>query len=64
VAGGGFHPRNVLPIALDVGTNNQKLIEDPDYHGVRAPRLEGKEYYEFVDEFITAVRNRYPDVLI
>ena len=64
VAGGGFHPRKVLPVVLDVGTNREKLLNDPDYLGVKEPRLDGKEYYEFVEEFILAVKNRYPKVLI
>ena len=49
---GGFHPRRVLPCVLDIGTNNQKLIDDPRYLGSKHARLEGEEYYEFVDEFM------------
>jgi len=64
VAGAGFNPRRVLPVCLDVGTSNKRLLEDENYLGVKAPRLEGEEYYEFVDEFIEAVRSRYPKVLI
>ena len=41
VAAGGFHPRRVLPCVIDVGTNNQQLIDDPSYIGLKMPRLEG-----------------------
>jgi hypothetical protein len=42
----------VLPICLDVGTNNQELLKDPSYVGVQQPRLEGDQYFDFVDEFM------------
>ena len=41
VAAGGFHPRRVLPVVLDVGTNNQRLINDKRYLGLKQPRLDG-----------------------
>ena len=41
VAAGGFHPKRVLPCVIDVGTNNKALREDPEYLGLRQPRLEG-----------------------
>jgi len=64
VAAGGFHPRRVLPCVLDIGTNNQKLIDDPRYLGSKHARLEGEEYYEFVDEFMAAIKLRWPKALI
>ncbi|ORE08647.1 malic-domain-containing protein [Rhizopus microsporus var. microsporus] len=64
VAAGGIRPRAVLPVVLDVGTNNKELLNDPLYLGMPHPRLTGNEYYEFVDEWVTAVKSRWPDVLI
>lgn len=63
-AGAGFHPSRVLPIVLDVGTNNYELMNHPLYFGLRRPRLEGDEYFQLVDEFMRAVLARYPNVLI
>lgn len=64
VAAGGFHPRRVLPVVLDVGTNNPILLQDPHYIGLKKPRLEGEAYYEFVDEFMAACNLRWPKALI
>ena len=61
---GGISPAYTLPVVLDVGTNNQQLLNDPLYMGWRHPRISGDEYYEFVDEFIQAVKQRWPDVLM
>lgn len=63
-AAGGIAPHRVLPVMLDVGTNNQKLLDDPDYIGVREHRLEGKEYVDLVDEFMHAVFQRWPGVVV
>jgi len=64
VAAGGFHPRRVLPVVIDVGTNNKKLLADPRYLGLKQPRLEGDEYYELIDEFMAAIKLRWPRALI
>jgi len=64
VAAGGFHPKRVLPCVLDVGTNNPKLKNDPRYLGDREDRLDGDEYYSLVDEFMAAVKLRWPRALI
>lgn len=61
---GGISPAYTLPVVLDVGTNNQQLLNDPLYMGWRNPRITDDEYYEFVDEFIQAVKQRWPDVLL
>ncbi|KAI7855110.1 hypothetical protein BDC45DRAFT_549610 [Circinella umbellata] len=64
VAAGGIRPRAVLPVVLDVGTNNEALLNDPLYLGMGHPRLEGDDYYTFVEEWITAIMTRWPNVLI
>lgn len=61
---GGISPAYTLPITLDVGTNNQQLINDPLYMGYRQPRISGEEYYNFVDRVIQAIQRRWPNVLI
>jgi len=61
---GGIHPAKVLPIMLDVGTNNQQLLKDPLYLGWKNPRVTGEEYYDFIEQFIRAIRKRFPRVLL
>lgn len=61
---GGIHPSRVLPVMLDLGTNNQALLDDPLYLGWRHPRVTGDDYDKFVDLFIRAVKKRFPKVLL
>ena len=61
---GGISPAYTLPVMLDVGTNNKKLLNDPMYMGARHERIEQDQYYEFVDMFIKAARRRWPEVMI
>ncbi|KAA8496009.1 Malic enzyme, hydrogenosomal [Porphyridium purpureum] len=63
-AGGGLHPKRTLPVVLDVGTNNAKLRVHPLYLGLRQQRLDGQEYYDFVEEWIGAVFERWPNVMV
>ena len=60
----GIHPELCLPVVLDVGTNNEALLNDPYYIGRREHRLSGTAYDEFVDEFVTAARETFPGVVI
>ncbi|XP_047157368.1 NAD-dependent malic enzyme 59 kDa isoform, mitochondrial [Vigna umbellata] len=64
VAAAGINPQRILPVMLDVGTNNQKLLEDRLYLGLRQPRLEGEEYLSIVDEFMEAVHARWPKAIV
>ena len=61
---GGISPAHTLPITLDVGCNNEDLINDPMYMGERSPRVRGEAYFDFVDTFIQAVKDLWPDVLL
>lgn len=61
---GGIDPARTLPIVLDVGTDNVELLEDPQYLGWRHRRIGEDEYFEFIDEFVTAVHQEMPDVLL
>jgi malate dehydrogenase (oxaloacetate-decarboxylating) len=64
VAAGGVHPATCLPISLDVGTNNQRLLDDPLYLGIRKPRLRGAEYEELIEKFVLGVRRNFPGALL
>ena len=61
---GGISPAYTLPVMLDVGTNNEKLLADPMYMGARHKRIGQAEYDEFVDMFIHAVQRRWPEVML
>ncbi|MBZ9610882.1 NAD-dependent malic enzyme [Rheinheimera maricola] len=61
---GGISPAYTLPVMLDVGTNNEKLLNDPMYMGLRHKRVNQLEYDEFVDLFIKAVKRRWPEAII
>ncbi len=60
----GIHPDETLPILLDVGTNNKERLADPLYIGWRHERVTGAEYDDFIEEFVSAVIERWPGVLL
>ncbi|XP_031502240.1 NAD-dependent malic enzyme 62 kDa isoform, mitochondrial [Nymphaea colorata] len=64
VAAAGINPQRVLPVMIDVGTNNEKLLHDPMYLGLQQHRLEGEEYLSVIDEFMDAVFTRWPQVIV
>lgn len=61
---GGIPPERTLAILLDVGTNNQELLDDPLYLGARHERVTGEEYDDYLDTFVQAVKRRFPNVLL
>ncbi len=60
----GIHPANTLPVALDVGTNNEELLADPLYLGIRQERLRGDKYFDFVEKFVSAVKRNFPGAVL
>lgn len=60
----GIAPNKTLPIILDVGTDNEELLNDPLYLGWHNKRIRGAEYDEFVDKFVKAVKKRFPNILL
>jgi malate dehydrogenase (oxaloacetate-decarboxylating) len=60
----GFHPAKVLPIVLDVGTNNKELLQNPLYLGWRHERIRGDQYDDFIDIFVTALQKKFPNIYL
>jgi malate dehydrogenase (oxaloacetate-decarboxylating)(NADP+) len=63
-AAGGIAPHRVLPVVIDAGTDNEELLESEFYLGVPKKRIRGADYFQLVDEFMQAVRHRWPNVLV
>src|SRR6201987_4996793 len=61
---GGIHPDRTLPIVLDVGTNNKERLNDPEYLGWRHERITGQAYFDFVEQFVQAVKQEFPETCL
>ena len=61
---GGIRPERTLPIILDVGTNNAERLKDPEYLGWRHERITGQAYFDFVDQFVQAVKQELPQTCL
>ncbi|KAJ4194746.1 NAD-dependent malic enzyme, mitochondrial [Fusarium falciforme] len=61
---GGIHPNRTLPVVLDCGTDNEELLNDELYLGLREKRVRGEEYGKFVDTFVQSARKLYPKAYI
>ena len=61
---GGIRPERTLPIVLDVGTNNTERLKDPEYLGWRHERVTGQAYFDFVDQFVQAVKQELPNTCL
>jgi malate dehydrogenase (oxaloacetate-decarboxylating)/malate dehydrogenase (oxaloacetate-decarboxylating)(NADP+) len=63
-AGSGINPAHCLPVTLDVGTNNEELLSDPLYLGIRKRRLRGDDYFNFIDRFVEGVKRNFPNTVL
>ncbi|KAJ9451475.1 NADP-dependent malic enzyme [Diplonema papillatum] len=64
VAGAGIAPHRVLPMCLDVGTNNEYFLKDPQYVGLKQKRCDDELFYALLDEFMTAAHKRFPKAVV
>ncbi|MHB8762992.1 MAG: NAD-dependent malic enzyme [Deferrisomatales bacterium] len=62
--GAGINPASCLPVTLDVGTDNEQLLNDPIYLGTRQRRLRGEAYFAFIDRFVEAVQANFPNAIL
>jgi len=63
-AAAGIDPARVIPVGLDVGTNRQSLLDDPEYMGNRHERVRGDRYDAFIDQFVRTVQKRFPKTFL
>jgi malate dehydrogenase (oxaloacetate-decarboxylating) len=64
VAAAGIHPASTLPVMIDVGTNNERLLNDPLYIGLRQKRLSGDAYYDVIERFVQGIKRVFPRALL
>ncbi|GAB5382468.1 MAG: NAD-dependent malic enzyme [Aliiglaciecola sp.] len=64
VACAGIYPHQCLPVMIDVGTDNQELLDDPLYLGYPGHRVVGDDYFKLIDEFVCAINDKFPNALI
>jgi malate dehydrogenase (oxaloacetate-decarboxylating) len=64
IVAAGIHPRRVIPVVLDIGTDNQALLNDPLYLGNRHARVRGERYDEFIDAYVTTAHRMFPNALL
>jgi malate dehydrogenase (oxaloacetate-decarboxylating) len=64
IAAAGIHPRRVIPVVLDMGTDNLHLLNDPMYLGNRHARVRGQRYDDFIDTYVTAATKLFPRALL
>ena len=63
-AAAGLHPRRVIPVVLDAGTDNQALLDEDMYLGARQPRVRGERYDRFVDAYVSAATRLFPNAML
>jgi malate dehydrogenase (oxaloacetate-decarboxylating) len=64
IAAAGIHPGRVIPVVLDVGTDNPALLTDPLYLGNRHPRVRGEQYDAFIDTYVSTAQRMFPNALL
>jgi malate dehydrogenase (oxaloacetate-decarboxylating) len=64
IAAAGIHPASTLPVCIDVGTNNEQLLNDPLYLGIKKRRLRGEAYHDIIERFIQGVKRVFPRALL
>jgi len=60
----GIHPNSTMPVMPDVGTKNEEFLQDPVYLGLKMPRVRGKEFEDFLEEFVQAMTEVFPKICI
>src|SRR5260370_5756174 len=63
-AAAGLHPRRVIPVVLDAGTDNQGLLAEDMYLGVRHPRVRGERYDELIEAYVSTATRLFPNALL